>query len=490
MEVVVHDDKVVGSNMYELTCPSCQHKMLTPVARLSALATCLRCSHQFEVQRSHVKRVRTLGGSVSAVELDHELSSNSSPAGIMSPNATGSLALALETRAKNRISNHEFDQDPYQGAVNQANDVVLGTPFEVSTHATLPSLPGRGRELARQQALRRQIKTIFFMVGLIIILGVAVTIGVYFHEHVGLVINDYTQVRRGSRQQETWLATATPSGVTTDNHPQTVFSSDGMSDRESQASIAFKDGGAVHDGSTGPFTDTQPVARKIDAQLLPRHDWQVVDQPFITPMQIGPIQITNEQLSKTDEGQLQFSAEIRKVGTRPLQSVTVQVALVDFDERIFARLKIDMTVANSYHFQPIRVNIPSELSRRVMKVVSSVHGMTVAPDCVVLNGAIVEAIGESQQTSVRVTISNPSDYMLSDASFVIMALDEGGLPVVRWQAKWPWPIAPYEQIIFSANTPLDDTQQVRRWDMAGVGQLTEGSVKKRQSSSGPFKTSY
>jgi hypothetical protein len=110
-----------------------------------------------------------------------------------------------------------------------------------------------------------------------------------------------------------------------------------------------------------------------------------------------------------------------------------------------------------------------------MRVASSVRGSSLTADSVALQSGVGEAVGTGGKTSVRVEIANPTDSPLMRASFVVAALDDESLPVARWRVTWPWPIAPRQQIAFTADTPVNPGSEVHHWDVVGVGTMADNN---------------
>ena len=50
-------DKVLGSYVYEVSCPSCHHVVSTPFVRIGAVCTCESCRHRYLIDATHFKRV-------------------------------------------------------------------------------------------------------------------------------------------------------------------------------------------------------------------------------------------------------------------------------------------------------------------------------------------------------------------------------------------------------------------------------------------------
>ena len=365
----------------------------------------------------------------------------------------------------------------YLGASH--NRSVTGNGLRDDQPAYPRGSSGIGRKLAQRQARNRQITTMLWMTGVMLILGGVVGYGVYLGEDLGPLFESYLQTRQPIRQR----AVDHQLGGDLDKEPAPdvggrTFAVLDQADDDPHPSLLSSSSHAANDGSPLGSVELYPQAqepqeRKIQAQVLATKRWRVVDEPYVSPVHVGPVQIVDEQVVVTDRGRLEFSAQVKTTGDPPVHLATADLALVDFDERIFARREVELVVLN--HLQPrqIRVKIPGDLAKRTMRVTSSVRGTMPAPDSIVIQGALVEAIGEGSQTSVRVVVSNPSDSGLAQAHFIVMALNDEKQPLARWRMDWPWPIGPRQQIVFTAQTPVEAGWGVHRWAVVGVGRMGE-----------------
>ncbi len=461
--------------MYELTCPLCRHKMLTPLARPNAMAKCRRCLNPFRVQRNNVKHTGSWGHASVDVFPGHEpIGVSNSVAGPPTPaEATG--ALAIQSLAAGRAS-------------RSSGSSVAGQRDRRSPPADYASpvrTMSRGRELAMRQTRRRQLNTLLWMTMLLILVGGAVGLGIYVREDLSELLGAHFEskqpypIRRGGIGAA--AATGASDGRSASAPPSHANASDEGSDSvfhgEDRPSPILASGdtlGMDHPALSDPqeeFFAHEIEIKRVSAQRLPQRLWREVDEPYVSPVQTGPLQIVNERVTTEETGRLVFSAEVQAVNTPLVRSATAELALVGFDDRIFARVEVDLPTLSSRRPQQIEVPIPDGYSKRTMRVVSSARGSAVPPDSVVISSALVETTGAGAGTSVRVTVINPSEYQLTRAVFFLAALNDQGQPIARWRMTWPGSIGPGDQVVFTADTPLESKIGVHQWDVVGLGRL-------------------
>ncbi|MCX5662454.1 MAG: hypothetical protein NTW19_22465, partial [Planctomycetota bacterium] len=212
-----------------------------------------------------------------------------------------------------------------------------------------------------------------------------------------------------------------------------------------------------------------PQVAIVTADALPMvGKWFSADEPakLITPNPI--ISLRKDSIGRETEEGSYFEAEVVAQTFEFIETATVFLALVDENDRVFARTRLTLVLLNSQRPIPLRVDIPSALFRRTSRVDSRIETGPKLPGGVLFDDTLVEPVAAKKGFAVKVTSFNPLTQPLKRALFVLTARDERGRAVGQWQANWNQTIGPRQRVEFQSFINAENAEDWH-WEAAAAG---------------------
>ena len=262
----------------------------------------------------------------------------------------------------------------------------------------------------------------------------------------------------------------TEHGVTTVTpHPSAALPSGGQLTAATTPQASPAD--STHDSKRGSIF-TAPLQAKdyppVEAQPLYTSPWREPTEPFAPYDGLTQISLQNNAIIDEDHGQRRYLADLVYDGQDTIETLTVYLGLVDETEQVIARMAIPLGLLNYTHPQRINVTIPQPYAQRTRRVIWGADiGKKVAGG-IPIGRIVLQPTGAETNAALLINAVNPVNLPVGRASFLLVAHNDQGRPVMRWRVDWNQHIEPSQGFYLKAITPVQRVWQAKHWVATGV----------------------
>lgn len=465
--------------MYELTCPYCRNVAKSSFVRKGAMARCAQCGRDYLIKPETYRRlVAAADGSEPAESLVSAVpaaagGAQSSTAGTSVPAAGGAKPAApssgrsspvlpsvratpLQDGASRQAAARPAPPDTNRSssvaspasASSPASSISAPTPPPAPAVVLPPPMPSppppQGpppdpdvvRVLARRARRRRTNPAALWLI-FFLLLAVFVAVAMIA----------YTEVQR--QKLAATLAARSP-----DFH---------------------QDRSASQPAAAAPkLAPVDPQIAIVVAERLPLVGrWFAADEPVKPAQRDALVELRRENIGRDGEGGSYFEAEVVAQSFEFVETATVNLGLVDENDRVFARTRMNLVLLNSQRSAPVRVEIAKELFHRTARVDARVTAGPKLPGGVLFEDTLIEPVSAKKGFAVKVTAYNPLTQPLNRALFLFTARDARGRAVGQWRANWAQSIGPRQRVEFQAFI-TDDNAAGWEWEVTAAGASEPG----------------
>lgn len=440
--------------MYSVTCSSCSHVEKSVFARVGAVMVCPACKTPVQLRVEDVKRqvkLRTEGDEdlFKVLHVQHE-----EPVTLPAPAAPAAPMPELEL--------HEDHAELAAEATRRADAVRKRKP---KAQAIVTSKPGlTGGELAQHLADKRRNKTLAMGAGV----GVAALIGV-------LILMNATgggntePTQDSSKDGAVVIDPLNKDGSPATSKDATKDGSTTPPDSTKDKALATKDGGTpvVDPTKDKAVVIPPPATLRLPALPLGIDVWQPVNEPFRHTAASDRVLLINDVREPGDSGEQVFKAQVVSQG---VASAVVSIALVNDEDRIYARFERPYFLIDGKSPRPMKLTIPSELWSGSTSVCWQVQPIdTHITNMKLLEDTLAELIKDPAETVLKVSAYNASNFQLHDAAFVIQGIDQAGQVASQWRLKFPKEVDARSWVKFEALLPKVKPASYTSWRVLGAG---------------------
>ncbi len=440
--------------MYSVTCSSCNHVEKSVFARIGAVMVCPVCNTPVQLRVEDVKRQVKL-----RTEGDEDLFK-------VAPVPQEEPVPAAAAGPMPEFELHEDHAELAAEATRRADAVRKRKPKAQPIITGKPGLTGG--ELAQHLADKRRNKSLAVGAGV----GIAALIGVVVLMNMiggdtppakdgAVVINpDNPDNKNGSQD----AATNPAKDLTKDG--STTKPPDSMKDK----TLVSKDGGnpAIAPDKDKAAVIPPPATLRLPALPLGIDAWQPVNEPYRHPAAGDRVLLINEVREPGDSGQQVFKAQVVSQG---VASALVSIALVNDEDRIYARFERPYFLIDGKAPRPVQLAIPSELWTSTSSICWQVQPIdTHITNLTLLEDTLAEILQSEQNLVLKISAYNGSNFQLKDAAFVIQGISAEGQISCQWRLKFPKEADARSWLKFEAELPAGNTtSSISSWRVLGAG---------------------
>ncbi len=439
--------------MYTVTCSSCTATEKSPFARVGAVRICPACKAKVQLRVEDVKRQFKL-----RLEGDDDLFKISQIVRPEEPVVPVPAADAISPPA-GATTIHEDHAELAIEADRRAEDARRRRPKAQS----LENAGLTGAALAQHLANKRKMKNFAVAGGLgvaavfIIILIVAAGGGNTPVDPNGTG-KDSTLVIDPNKDAAAKDSTNKNGTVT----PPITPGKDGT--------LVSKDGNLpdpINGKTKTPVEPPKPAIVRVPALPLGIDDWQPTNEAFQVSIPTNRVVVVNEARENQNDGGQLFTAQVTSQG---VASALVTVALVNDEDRVYARFERPYFLIDPKRPREIHLSIPAQMIGRT----TTICWQVVPIDTHVTNMALLEdTLAELQPGEdapiMRISAYNGTAVAMKDSAFVIQGLDNAGHVISQWRLKYPQEIDSRSWVKFEAQMPALDVKRYASWRVLGAG---------------------
>ena len=405
--------------MYELTCPSCQHKVRLAFLRVGAMVACRQCAHRYQVQAEHIRRRVTVPADT-GVDADNPL--------LLGYPVERPPAPQRPARPKGRKSKEAAGDDggiPISELVGQPKAELFLRPIQPVLKYEEPS-EDVARVIARNRAQRGRGRQVLWFA----VIGAALLVALV----IFLVAGGGTDPGAG----EVSSGSKSPAGGT-------------------------RPGG----GARAPLP-------RVAAEPLATSVWKQVDETIRRGMPASSVSLVNDKIAPGLSGRSVYLADLKVEAAGVIESADLHLMLLGADGRVFARNKVplmllaaDATEGAGRH--PVAVPIPQKMAERTSKVVSWVKVEKEMVDGAMFDGVVTELIGRGRDRQLDLTARNPLSRPLLSAVFFIRAFNRRNETVARWRVDLDRRVGVGQSVSVSVQVQTEPEWAIDDWEVVGAG---------------------
>lgn len=448
--------------MYAVTCSSCSHVEKSPFARVGAVMVCPSCKSPVQLRVEDVKhqvKLRTEG--------DDDLFKLTPLAVEEAAAATTALEEpTVKQTTTIKASDLEIHED--QAELAHAASRRAETQRKQKPKAQAITRPGLSSgELAQHLAQKRKKKTMLVGggVALAAVIGLVVLLSSMGGNGTGpgkdtnkdgnlAVIPDPLTPKDGSA--------VTSKDATKD------ATKDGSTPLPVKDSAITKDAGKSVDPTKDKSVPVPPAAAlRITALPLGIDSWQPVNEPFRPVAPGSRVLVINDVREEGGGGGQLFKAQVISQG---VASALISVALVNDEDRVYARFERPHFLIDGKTPRPVQLSIPPELWSATSSVYWQVQPIdTHLTNLTLLEDTLAEPIKDEKEVTIKISAYNGSNFQLKDAAFVIQGIDSTGQVASQWRLKFPSAVEARSWLKFEAQLPGAAAKDVNSWRVLGAG---------------------
>jgi len=440
--------------MYLVHCSSCGQAEKSLFARVGAVITCSACKAVVQLRAEDVKRQFKVRN-----DLEDDLFRV--PQVQRATEEHAAPAVTEEAVATEPTMVEEIHEDHAELAVEAERRADAARRRKTKAQPIVKTGMSSG-ELAQHLAAKRHKQTAGILIGV----AAVVIIGIIFIVSAASNKNGATKdggndvaVKDGSP-----AADGTKDGAVVPSPPVTDGAKDG--------SVATKDRTVV---TPTPNKDKTivvppPAMVRVPAVQLGIDDWQPANESFTASPAESNILLVNETNETLASGEHVFKADIVSDG---VASALVSVALVNDEDRVYAKFERPYFLLESKKARPLRLVIPKDLIGSSTGVHWAVHPIdTHVKNPTLLADTLAEVTRNDSKPVIRIDAYNPSDRPLKDSAFVIQAMDADGQIVSQWRLKYPSEVGAKSWLKFESELPAAIPKNAASWRVLGAGIAT------------------
>lgn len=472
--------------MYSLTCPSCEHRARSPFIRLGAVVKCASCGTKVQIRAENVRRQVKIKPqydkddlfTVAVVEraIEEELSTPA-PTEAAPPPAPESVAADAD---QGHAHDHSHDHAHANDHSPHLQEIAAATkpPPSRTRSKVKAKVKAKAKAAAAQQ--RNNMSAVYIGGGavlavvLIIVAIMMLTGGSNDPAKDSTTdggtkdtlvtkdgptkdavnVNKDSTATKDSRPVQTKDDTGKDANVKKDGN-----SKNPTKDRTKDNS---KDGG-TKDGKTV----VPPVTVTIKAEPIGKLTWQNQSTSFQPAIPVSAVTLNNVT-RKTSGNGATFSADVTV--QQMVLSAIVQLALINEEDRVYARFDVPVTMLDSKQPRKLQIDIPAEYLTALEHLHWEVSDVSSpSKQMVMLADGLGEFVKQASDAEVRISARNPDGRELTKTGFALAAMDIDGRLLGQWKLDYDKAIGANERVEFVASVPMPNADKVNRWAVYAAG---------------------
>jgi len=410
--------------MYQLTCPYCKFKLDSPFVRAGAVITCHKCGQKYQIKNHHVRRNINIPALDEATPLQSVLPAHAMMAAMAAAAETERTDPPDARTASGTARSKSADPQTAE-AVEESEDAVT-----MATGQRIPLSP-RLREITTYKPRQKSMLLSAGIIGGLATIGLVVLLVVIFS-----------------------------GGPATDGN--------GGSD----------DSAGATDGQTsGSSTSASKTLKLITPIELKETPWEPISARFQPAAPPTDVRLQRGKVVSDGNGGYQFQATINNKDPNTISWATMQLELVNLDQRVFAQRKVFVGLIpgsrGSTSTKQASISTPlgeQQLQDLAQFKVTFELGPRLRDWMQIDQSKLDTPVLKSQggETVLKISGRNPTSKLYQQADFTITGTDGNGRVIGRWGARYDKVIKPASKFEFGVIMPYDRVNQLTKWQVRGA----------------------